>query len=51
VLTSTGSDVKPARVVAWGRDYWGVRHYILRNRIEATDGPAIRRAREHGPAP
>jgi len=28
-----------------------VRHYIFRNRIEATDGPAIRRALEHGPAP
>jgi REP element-mobilizing transposase RayT len=40
-----------SRVVAWGRDYWGVRHYIFRNRIEATDGPAIRRALEHGPAP
>ena len=40
-----------SRVVAWGRDYWGVRHYVFRNRIEATDGPAIRRALEHGPAP
>jgi len=40
-----------SRVVAWGRDYWGVRHYIFRNRIEATDGPAIRHALEHGPAP
>src|SRR5215471_9811140 len=37
-----------SRVVSWGRDYWGVRHYIFRNRIE---GPAIRRALEHGPAP
>jgi REP element-mobilizing transposase RayT len=40
-----------SRVVAWGRDYWGVRHYIFLNRIEGTDGPAIRRALEHGPAP
>ena len=40
-----------SRVVAWGRDYWGVRHYVFRNRIEAADGPAIRRALEHGPAP
>jgi REP element-mobilizing transposase RayT len=40
-----------SRVVTWGRDYWGVRHYIFRNRIEASDGPAIRRALEQGPAP
>src|SRR5262252_4098119 len=40
-----------SRVVAWGRDFWGVRHYVFRNRIEATDGPAIRRALEQGPAP
>jgi REP element-mobilizing transposase RayT len=40
-----------SRIVAWGRDYWGVRHYIFRNRIEADLGPAIRRAFEHGPAP
>jgi len=40
-----------SRVVAWGRDYYGVRHYIFRNRIEATDGRAIRQALEHGPAP
>src|ERR1700704_4977607 len=32
-----------SRVVAWGRDYRGVRNYVFRNRIEATDGPAIRR--------
>jgi len=37
-----------SRVVAWGRDYWGVRHYVFRNRIEATDGLAIRRALEQG---
>jgi REP element-mobilizing transposase RayT len=40
-----------SRVVAWGRDYWGVRHYIFRNRIEASDGAGIRRALEHGPGP
>ena len=38
-----------SRVVAWGRDYWGVRHYIFRNQIEATDGIGVRRAIEHGP--
>jgi REP element-mobilizing transposase RayT len=38
-----------SRVVAWGRDYWGVRHYIFRNQIEATVGPGIRHAIEHGP--
>lgn len=40
-----------SRVVAWGRDYAGVRHYIFRNRIEADLGPGIRRAIENGPAP
>jgi len=40
-----------SRLVAWGRDYWGVRHYIFRNHLEAAQGPAIRRAFEHGPAP
>jgi REP element-mobilizing transposase RayT len=40
-----------SRVVTWGRDYWRVRHYIFRNRIEATDGVAIRRALEQGPGP
>jgi REP element-mobilizing transposase RayT len=40
-----------SRIVTWGREYWTVRHYIFRNRIEATDGLAIRRALEHGPAP
>jgi REP element-mobilizing transposase RayT len=40
-----------SRVVTWGRDWMTVRHYIFRNRIEATDGPGIRRALEHGPAP
>jgi hypothetical protein len=37
-----------SRLVAWGRDYMGVRHYIFRNRIEATDGSAVRRALELG---
>jgi hypothetical protein len=40
-----------SRVVAWGRDCIGVRHYILRNQIEATQGFAIRRALERGPEP
>jgi len=40
-----------SRVVAWGRDYWGLRHYIFRNRIEATEGKGVRRALEHGPGP
>jgi REP element-mobilizing transposase RayT len=40
-----------SRVITWGRDYWSVRNYIFRNRIEATDGRGIRRALEHGPAP
>jgi hypothetical protein len=40
-----------SRVVQWGSDYFGVRHYIFRNRVEASDGKAIRRALEHGPAP
>jgi hypothetical protein len=38
-----------SKVVAWGRDYWQVRHYIFRNEIEATAGPAVRLAFEHGP--
>jgi REP element-mobilizing transposase RayT len=40
-----------SRVVAWGRDYWGLRHYFFRNRIEAAEGKGVRRALEHGPAP
>jgi hypothetical protein len=40
-----------SRVVAWGRDYWGMRHYVFRNQIEATDGAGIRHAIEHGPSP
>lgn len=35
-----------SRVVAWGRDYNGVRHYIFRNRVEAVAGSAARRALE-----
>jgi hypothetical protein len=38
-----------SRVVSWGRDYLGVRHYIFRNEIEATQGPGVRRAFEEGP--
>jgi hypothetical protein len=38
-----------SRVVAWGRDYAGVQHYLFRNIIEATDGKAVRRALERGP--
>src|SRR5690242_15679168 len=38
-----------SRVVSWGRDYWGVRHYVFRNRIEGDEGPGIRRAFEEGP--
>jgi REP element-mobilizing transposase RayT len=40
-----------SRIVTWGREYWSVRHYIFRNEIEGTSGPAIRRAFEQGPAP
>jgi REP element-mobilizing transposase RayT len=39
-----------SRIVSWGRDYWGVRGYIFRNRIEATGGAAVRRAFEQGPS-
>jgi REP element-mobilizing transposase RayT len=38
-----------SRIVAWGRDYIGVRHYVFRNQIEGESGPAIRRALELGP--
>src|SRR6266850_12225 len=40
-----------SRVVAWGRDYLGVRHYVFRNAIEAESGSAVRRALEQGPGP
>jgi len=38
-----------SRVVCWGRDYIGVRHYVFRNQIEGAEGPRIRRALEQGP--
>jgi hypothetical protein len=38
-----------SRVVSWGRDYFGVRHYVFRNEIEGTLGPRVRRAFEEGP--
>ena len=38
-----------SRVVAWGRDYLGVRHYVFRNTIEATAGARVRHALEEGP--
>ena len=40
-----------SRIITWGRDYWTVRHYIFRNRIEGEHGPGIRRAVENGPEP
>lgn len=40
-----------SRVVTWGRDCMTVRHYIFRNRLEAAQGPGIRRAFERGPSP
>jgi REP element-mobilizing transposase RayT len=39
-----------SRVVAWGRDFLGVRHYVFRNDIEGTLGARVRRALEEGPA-
>jgi len=38
------------RVMSWGRDYWGVRHYVFRNQIEGERGSRIRQAFELGPA-
>jgi REP element-mobilizing transposase RayT len=38
-----------SRVVNWGRDYWGLRHYVFRNQIEGDRGPRIRQAFEDGP--
>jgi REP element-mobilizing transposase RayT len=38
-----------SRVVNWGRDYFGVRHYVFRNQIEGELGPRVRRALEQGP--
>jgi REP element-mobilizing transposase RayT len=39
-----------SRLVSWGRDYIGVRHYVFRNQIEGVEGPRIRRALEQGPS-
>jgi hypothetical protein len=36
-------------VVNWGRDYWGLRHYVFRNQIEGDWGPRVREAFERGP--
>jgi len=38
-----------SRVVSWGKDYWGLRHYVFRNQIEGDQGPRIRQAFERGP--
>jgi hypothetical protein len=38
-----------SRVVSWGRDYLGLRHYVFRNQIEGEEGPRIRQALERGP--
>jgi hypothetical protein len=38
-----------SRVVSWGRDYFGVRHYVFRNQIEGELGSGVRRALEQGP--
>ena len=38
-----------SRVVSWGRDYFGVRHYVFRNQIESSQGHGVRRAFEQGP--
>jgi REP element-mobilizing transposase RayT len=38
-----------SRVVSWGRDYWGLRHYVFRNQIEGALGPRVREAFERGP--
>jgi REP element-mobilizing transposase RayT len=40
-----------SRIITWGREYWTVRRYIFHNQIEATAGPRIRHAFEHGPSP
>src|SRR4051812_11763905 len=43
------SNLAWSRVVTWGRDYLGVRHYVFRNRIEGAVGKRVRRALEEGP--
>ncbi len=42
------SDLAWSRVVSWGRDYIGVRHYVLRNQIESETSARVR-ALEQGP--
>jgi hypothetical protein len=42
-------DLAWSRVVEWGRDYLGVRHYVFRNEIEGLSSPRVRRALEQGP--
>jgi REP element-mobilizing transposase RayT len=37
-----------SRVLVWGPDYLGVRHYVFRNQIEATLGRRVRHALEEG---
>ena len=37
------------RVVTWGRDYIGLRHYVFRNQIEGAEGSRIRQALEEDP--
>jgi REP element-mobilizing transposase RayT len=43
------SGIAWSRVVGWGRDYLGVRHYIFRNELEGALGAHVRRALEEGP--
>jgi REP element-mobilizing transposase RayT len=43
------SGIAWSRVVGWGRDYLGVRHYVFRNQIEGDLGVHVRRALEEGP--
>ena len=38
-----------SRIASWGRDYWGLCHYVFRNQIEGAEGPRVRRALERGP--
>ena len=38
-----------SRVISWGRDFVRVRHYVVRNQIEARAGAGVRRVLEHGP--
>src|SRR6266404_7413017 len=45
------SGIAWSRIVGWGRDYLGVRHYVFRNQIEGALGMHVRRALETGPAP